>query len=426
MNKTLVIKFIQQFNFRNHPFPFLLYLEWLLIFISLLLFRTCSVTFDLPFLESIENINTNYRVFELLVMLCFLAMGFKLPSKKTFYKLFDIGLGLLLILLLNIIAGRGFGFIPTLLLVLLIRSCLIFEAAGRILVALIIWILFISSLNSFFPFVPVQKETVMTKEDVENMFVSLKLTASVLFSFKIIFVLLLINTLVSERQSRQKLTLAHEKLRKYVLKIEDQATLQERNRIAREIHDSLGHSLTTQSIQLENALVYLESNPDKAKLFLQEAKKIVANSLKEVRTSVRTLRSDPLKGQLLEVAITNLITEFQAHTSIDTKYYLQINPVLPFDLNQVIYRIIQEALTNISKHSGANEVIIDIHTTADSLCLRIDDNGVGFNPNQNTTGFGLQGMRERCMAFDGHLYINSKPGGGCNIIAFFPLSRLSE
>jgi len=426
MNKTLVIKFIQQFNFRNHPFPFFLYLEWLLIFISLLLFRTCSVPLNLPFLESIETINTNYRIFELLVMICFMAMGLKIPSKKTFYKLFDLGLGLLLILLLNIIAGRGFGFIPTLLLVLLIRSCLIFEAAGRILVALIIWILFISSLNSFFPFVPVQKETVMTKEDVENIFFSLKLTASVLFSFKIIFVLLLINTLVSERQSRQKLTLAHEKLRKYVLKIEDQATLQERNRIAREIHDSLGHSLTTQSIQLENALVYLESNPDKAKLFLQEAKKIVANSLKEVRTSVRTLRSDPLKGQLLEVAIANLITEFQAHTSIDTKYYLQINPVLPFDLNQVIYRIIQEALTNISKHSGANEVIIDIHTTADSLCLRIDDNGVGFNPNQNTTGFGLQGMRERCMAFDGHLHINSKPGGGCNIIAFFPLSRLSE
>ncbi|MDJ0675761.1 MAG: sensor histidine kinase, partial [Calothrix sp. MO_167.B42] len=300
----------------------------------------------------------------------------------------------------------------------------IFEATGRILVALIIWILFISSLNTFFPFAAVPKETFMTKEDVENVLLSLKLTASVLFSFKLLFVLLLINSLVSERQSRQKLTLAHDKLRQYALKIEDQATLQERNRIAREIHDSLGHSLTTQSIQLENALVYLESNPDKAKLFLQEAKKVVANSLKEVRTSVKTLRSDPLKGQILEVAITNLITGFKAHTSIETKYCLQINPVLPFDLNQVIYRIVQEALTNISKHSGANEVIIDIHTTADSLCLRIEDNGVGFNPNQNTTGFGLQGMRERCMAFDGHLYINSKPGGGCNIIAFFPLSRL--
>lgn len=424
MNKALTIKVIQHFNFRNHPFPLFLYLEWLLILISLLLFRVCSVPFNLPFLESTGNVSTNHKFLALIVMLCFLAMGLKRPSKTTFYKLFDIGFGLLLILSLNIISGRGFGFTPTLLLVLLIRSCLIFQATGRILVALIIWILFIYSFNHFFPLIAVQQDTVMTEEDIENIFLSLKLNASVLFSFKIIFVLLLINTLISERQSRNKLASAHDKLRKYALKIEDQATLQERNRIAREIHDSLGHSLTTQSIQLENALVYLESNPDKAKFFLLEAKKIVANSLKEVRTSVKTLRSDPLKGQTLEAAITNLITEFQAHTSIETKHSLQINPALPSDLNQVIYRIVQEALTNISKHSGANEVIIDIHTAADSVCLRIDDNGVGFNPNQNTTGFGLQGMRERCTAFDGHLYINSKPGGGCNIIAFFPLSRL--
>ncbi len=424
MNKIPALKLIQNISLKKHPFPLFLYLEWLLISVSLFLFRICNLPFRLPFFESINTIN-DHNFFVFLGMLCFVIMGFNLPSKTIFSKLAYTGLGLLLILLLNILAGRGFGFTPTLLLVSLIRSCLIFETQGRILVAGTIWILFISSINTSFPLTAVPKETFVTEDNIKTMLLSAKLTASVLFSFKIIFVLLLINTLVSERQNRQKLTLAHEKLRQYALKIEDQATLQERNRIAREIHDSLGHSLTTQSIQLENALVYLESNPDKTKLFLLSAKKIVANSLKEVRTSVKTLRCDPLKGQLLEVAITNLIAEFQAHTSIETKYYLQIDLVLPFDLKQVIYRIIQEALTNISKHSGANEVIIDVHATDDSVCLRVDDNGVGFYPNQNTTGFGLQGMRERCMAFDGHLYINSKPGGGCNIIAFFPLSRLS-
>ncbi len=414
-------------SFKKHPFPLFLYLEWLLLATSLFIFRIFNIPFKLPLAKTINTIDISHKILFLLCMLCFTIMGLYLPKKKLFSKLAYTGLGLLFILLLNILGGLGVGFTPPLLVVLLIRSSLIFEKPGRILVAVTILILFFSRINTYLPFTneTIPTEITLTQESIKTIGFSIKLTASVIFSFKLVFILLLINTLISERQSRQKLTLAHDKLRQYALKIEDQATLQERNRIAREIHDSLGHALTTQSIQLENALVYLESNPDKTKSFLLEAKKIVANSLKEVRSSVKTLRSDPLKGQILEVAITNLITEFQAHTSIQPKYCLQINSVLSSDLKQVIYRIIQEALTNISKHSGANEVIIDVHTTADSVCLRVNDNGVGFNPNQNTTGFGLQGMRERCMAFDGHLYINSQPGGGCNIIAFFPLSRLS-
>ncbi|WP_407894960.1 sensor histidine kinase [Scytonema sp. NUACC26] len=92
--------------------------------------------------------------------------------------------------------------------------------------------------------------------------------------------------------------------------------LQERNRIAREIHDSLGHSLTAQSIQLESALLFLQSNLEKAKTFLVEAKQLGSNALKEVRMSVATLRSDPLYGKSLESVLTVLIVDFQRRTRI--------------------------------------------------------------------------------------------------------------
>lgn len=88
-----------------------------------------------------------------------------------------------------------------------------------------------------------------------------------------------------------------------------------------------------------------------------------------------------------------------------------------------MYRIAQEALTNIWKHAGANEVKIDIQTTA-NLHLEIQDNGKGFALNQNTTGFGLQSMRDRVLALGGEFQISSAPGAGCCITAKIPLLRL--
>ena len=82
------------------------------------------------------------------------------------------------------------------------------------------------------------------------------------------------------------------------------------------------------------------------------------------------------------------------------------------------------AFTNISKHRDADSVIIEIKTIDNSLYLNIKDNGVGFNPKQNTTGFGLQSMRDRANGLGAKFYLNSKPGEGCSIMMFLPLSGL--
>lgn len=208
------------------------------------------------------------------------------------------------------------------------------------------------------------------------------------------------------------------------MRIEDQATLQERNRIARDIHDSLGHSLTALNLQLETALKLFSANPEKAKMFLTEAKRLGSTALQDVRQSVSTMRSDPLQGRSLEDAIASLIEGFVRSTGISPTCSIFLEHSISTDIAIVVYRIVQEALTNISKYAAATEVQIQLQATAAELYVRIQDNGKGFNLDENSSGFGLQGMRERTLALGGQLAIDSAPGDGCRITAKFSLPRL--
>jgi signal transduction histidine kinase len=240
---------------------------------------------------------------------------------------------------------------------------------------------------------------------------------SFLFSFGLCsaVIFILVNALLRECESRQQLALAHHKLREYAMLAEYKATLDERNRIAREIHDSLGHTLTAQSIQLNNAIAFWQSKPTKAYDFLTESKELVSTALKEIRHSVTTLRADPLQGKSLESEIALLFQEFSARTKIIPDYTFALNHSLSEETKLTVYRIIQEALTNIVKHSKATKVKVKLQTFSDHLYLSIKDNGKGFNPKQNITGFGLQGMRERVIASKGKIKISSNLQRGCTI-----------
>jgi signal transduction histidine kinase len=115
---------------------------------------------------------------------------------------------------------------------------------------------------------------------------------TLVFGLGIFFVLELVNKLLVERQIKQQLTLAHEQLQEHSQKIEDLAAVQERNRIARDIHDSLGHTLTSLNIQLQTAVKLWQKSPEQAHTFLVQAQKLGAIAMKEVRQSVDTLRAD--------------------------------------------------------------------------------------------------------------------------------------
>ena len=262
-----------------------------------------------------------------------------------------------------------------------------------------------------------------SSESIANTNLTLNINTAIAFGLTLLFILLLVNALLAERQSREKLLLANEQLRSYALRIEDQATLQERNRIAREIHDALGHALTAQSIQIENALLFLPPEAEKTYSFLKEAQRLGARALQEVRRSIATLRSNPLQGRSLEAAIATLIAEFQTTTGITPALLLQVSQPISIEISTALYRIIQESLTNISKHSAATQVSLNLQQNYDTIHLQIVDNGKGFDPTRNTTGFGLQGMRERTAALGGQFLLISQPLQGCRIAISVPLPQ---
>jgi signal transduction histidine kinase len=416
---------------KTHPFRLLLYLEWILLVITIL--------GELPW-ESIPSLGTLLGessqtsklppYFWLLNIICIIGFGFmglRLPRSTTASKWLYTALELGIIWLVTALGNWRIYFLSPYLIVV-IRSCLIFQPTGRLLATGLVFLSFLLSLVISVKDLPaIQLELTQPKPVTLNQiriwFIISNINTAFLFGLVLIFVLMLVNALLAERQSRQKLILAHNQLRQYALRIEDQATLQERNRIAREIHDSLGHTLTAQSIQLENALLFCHSNPDKTQEFVSKAKQLEAVALKEIRQSISTLRSDPLQGKNLESALATLIEDFGVRTNIALDSTIHLTQPVTSEVKTAIYRIIQEALTNISKHSQATQVTLKLQITPEYLHLVIKDNGIGFNPEQNTTGFGLQGMQERTLALGGHFHLSSEMGMGCHVNVNIPLGK---
>jgi signal transduction histidine kinase len=144
-----------------------------------------------------------------------------------------------------------------------------------------------------------------------------------------------------------------------------------------------------------------------------------------VRQSVSTLRSNPLQGRSLEKTLTQTLQDFRQTTNIDLESAIDLPQSLSSDVNTVIYRIVQEALTNICKHSSADRVKVKIYGLSHEVIVSVQDNGKGFHPDQNTTGFGLQGIRERTRSLGGTFSIDSQPNQGCHITAHLPISRIA-
>ncbi|MGL5944177.1 MAG: sensor histidine kinase [Waterburya sp.] len=412
---------------RTYPFGLLLCLEWILLSLAIL--------GELPdsFLWG-QNDQASASVFlsSILSFLCLLSLGLiglKLPTQKTSNKWLYVILQLGLILLPTTTNQQILPLLTPCLIVTM-RNCLIFKSKERWLANILVFICIIPSLTyitSFAEFQDIlsQYQAVSFAEFQIRRNIS---NISYLFvnGLSITFICILVNALLKEYQSQQQLAIAREQLRQYAIQAEDRAAVNERNRIAREIHDSVGHALTAQTIQLNNAIAFWQSQPDKAYQFLTEAKELVTTALKEIRYSINTLRSDPLEGKSLEDAIALLFQEFSSRTKIIPDNIMVLNHSLSEEIKLTVYRIIQEALTNIVKHSQAEVVKVELQTFSEHLSLLMEDNGKGFNPEQNTTGFGLQGMRERVMALKGKMEISSSLQRGCTIIITIPFNKVTE
>lgn len=422
------------------PLRLLLYLEWMLFAIGMLvefgIVRNSSPLF-LEFSPIFPQLSPIFFPVSIFCAIAFLILGLWQPRRGDKLNFVYIGLGFTLIGITAIASNASPRLFPPLLLIMMIRGCLSFNLIGSSIVAIISLISFFIFLSSgiseyvnkvdFQQILNIQSEVISQVSPAElslkSIIIQMVVSNSTLFCLLSLFVFLLVNALKSEYFSQLELRQANHQLREYALLIEDRAMLQERNRIAREIHDSLGHSLTAQNLYIANALMYLRSNVGRTENFLLEAKQLTSNALQEVRHSVSTLRSDPLQGKQLAIAIAELVKDFEDRTEIAFNFKSIIVKTIPREITTAIYRIVQEALTNMLKHSEAEEVNIDLKETGQYIKLYVWDNGIGFDPQENTTGFGIQGMKERTTALGGEFELKSMPEKGCHIVVTIPWLR---
>lgn len=218
------------------------------------------------------------------------------------------------------------------------------------------------------------------------------------------FVTIFIFLLLAESKSRKKAEALTQE-------VEILATVVERNRIARDIHDSLGHTLTTLGVQLELAQKLHGVNSIKATQALKNAQQLASQSLIEVRNTVSAIRSENFN---LDHALNSLVNQFQGERLFEIQMKLDL-PDIPLQTSHQIYCIVKEALYNVQKHSQAERVTIKSKTNFQNIILEIADNGIGFDSQTVTSGMGLRGMLERSQLINGQLKIDTAPQKGTRI-----------
>jgi signal transduction histidine kinase len=399
---------------RKYPLRFLLYFEWLLLGIVV-----CTETFA-SFFDLVSSL-PRMPLLNLFCLLIFGIIGLKLPFQNRLNKIIYTGFEFFLIIIASMVGG--ILIVPLLYIILIARNCLIFEGVTRSI---------ISGFAVIFALVT-QLHRAKYINLIQPLAISQQLGLIILASMltlgiSTIFMQMAVNAIVKEFQNRQELSIkseelavANAQLREYALRIEELATVQERNRISRDIHDSVGHALTVLNLHLEAALKLWQTDLEEATEFLTEAKQLGSKALKEVRQSIATLRVDPLIGLSLPEAIADLVEEFKRSSGISTILQIDLQQPIKNEIKVAVYRIVQESLTNICKHASATSVQINLQTGT-NLILMIRDNGKGFKIDRNTTGFGLQSMSDRALAVGGNLDIETVPNGGCKIMASFPLN----
>ena len=243
------------------------------------------------------------------------------------------------------------------------------------------------------------------------------MNAGVSFAAAVAFVLIFTQMALSESRARAEVErlahdvqMAHDDLARYAVQVEELATEKERTRLAREIHDSLGHYLTAINVQLEAARALQADEASPAAALLERAQALAKEGLQEVRRSVAALRASPLEGRPLTALLEGLVQACCA-SGVETVLEVQGSQwPLPPQVEMALYRTAQEALTNVRKHAQARHAEVTLSYAPDSVRLRVRDDGAGSATPDG--GFGLVGLRERVHLLGGALTTVSAPGEG--------------
>ncbi|WP_263879006.1 histidine kinase [Paenibacillus sp. PSB04] len=197
---------------------------------------------------------------------------------------------------------------------------------------------------------------------------------------------------------------------------QDLAAVEERNRLARELHDSIKQQMFAVSIWVNTGRSLIEQDKETAKSHLAEAEKLIGHMQRELNALILALRPIALEGKDLPKALSEYVRAWQGQTGIAAAFESFGDDMALPAIEEAFYRIAQEALSNAARHSGAREVTVRLECS-DSITLMIRDNGRGFDELHIRPGVGLSSMRERMAALGGKLDIWSQPGKGTLITA---------
>jgi signal transduction histidine kinase len=382
------------------------YIEWVLIAIAL-----CLGIFQAILLG-----NWQWFGVSLLLLLIFLRLSFIFPIHRSLWiRQGYITLGICVALL-----GRAFLLVPLDLFLYLYlgKACFLLKQKYLILTILLSGMAVISF--DIFLLEPILKilyrEFSSSRHDFTLAIADSTTNFVAAGSFAILFSFALVDAQKNQRKAEQLAT-----------QVETLAADLERHRIAREIHDSLGHTLTALNVHLAVAQrLYgqnLSTSITQVQQSLNTAKLLSDQCLEEINQTLRTMRQSNFD---LNQTLTALVEHIRQDRALQVHWDFNIPPV-PLSISHHIYCIVKEGLMNIQKHAHATRIQVrgylqvkDTAQTEDAIMIELQDNGQGFDPIAPTLGFGLQGMQERSHLIGGHLMIQSKPGKGTQIQVIIP------
>lgn len=284
-----------------------------------------------------------------------------------------------------------------------------------ILAACVIYLLIDANLISLvYPVVPL--ETMWMYYDAKSavlLFAILKfLNALNLFAFIYYMMILILNQMSEKKRIlslNEELEKKNEQLLIYAKEMESVTQTKERNRLAREIHDTLGHSLTGIITGLDACIMLMDASPEATKKQLVAIADVARQGMTDVRRSIKALRPDALEKIKLKEAIKQMIDEMVNSTGVSILF--DCNTELDYftqDEEDIVYRIVQESMTNSIRHGKASQIEIHISRKYNLLKIHIQDNGIGCKDVKH--GFGLHHMQERLQMLKGSLRYDGSDG----------------
>jgi NarL family two-component system sensor histidine kinase YdfH len=244
------------------------------------------------------------------------------------------------------------------------------------------------------------------------------------FAFVVIYVVLFVRQAEARRHAQEllsELEIAHRQLQEYAARVEELTISQERERMARELHDTLAQGLAGLILQLEAADSHLEDgNPARAQVIVQRGLQHARTTLDEARRAIQALRPAALEQGSLVDALGREIDQFAATSGVHTTFEVGTGPPdVPSEMAQDVLRIVQESLSNVARHAHASHVLVRLAKSSAGFQVLVQDDGVGFDlakALEQPGRFGLAGMQERSMRLGGELRVESAPGKGTKVV----------